>query len=65
MDEQRGVRCARGLGLTVIRTPLIYADAKILGLVDSVREKLEELRARGFRLSARHQEAILRELGEW
>jgi hypothetical protein len=48
MDEQRGGRCARGLGLTVIRTPLIYADAKSLGLVDSVREKLEELRARGF-----------------
>ena len=44
MDEQRGVRCARLRGMTVIRTPLIYADAKILGLIGSVREKLDELR---------------------
>jgi hypothetical protein len=39
MDERRGVRCARLRGMTVIRTLLIYADAKILGLVGSVREK--------------------------
>ena len=28
MDERRGVLCARQRGITVIRTPLIYADAK-------------------------------------
>jgi predicted nucleic acid-binding protein len=64
MDERRGVRCARSRGLTVIRTPLIYADAKILGLIGSVREKLDELRSHGFRLSNRHYERILQELGE-
>ena len=64
MDEQRGVRCARLRGMTVIRTPLIYADAKILGLIGSVREKLDELRTHGFRLSGRHYELILQELGE-
>jgi predicted nucleic acid-binding protein len=64
MDEQRGVRCARLRGITVIRTPLIYADAKILGLIGSVREKLDELRSQGFRLSDRHYELILQELGE-
>lgn len=64
MDEQRGVRCARMRGLTVIRTPLIYADAKILGLVSSVRQKLEDLRAQGLHLSDRHFEMILKELGE-
>ena len=47
MDERRGVRCARSRGLVVIRTPLIYADAKILGLIGSVQEKLDELRSRG------------------
>ena len=31
MDEQRGVTCARARLLTVIRTPLIYADARMLG----------------------------------
>jgi hypothetical protein len=64
MDERRGVRCARARGITVIRTPLIYADAKILGLIGGVREKLDDLRMRGFRLSDRHYELILKELGE-
>lgn len=64
MDERRGVRCARSRGITVIRTPLIYADAKILGLIGSVKEKLDELRSRGFRLFEPHYERILQELGE-
>ena len=34
-------------GMVVIRTPLIYADAKILGLIVNVKEKLE-LRFYGF-----------------
>ncbi len=64
MDEQRGVRCARLRGMTVVRTPLIYAEAKGLGLIASVRDKLDELRLCGFRLSNRHYELILQELGE-
>ncbi len=64
MDERRGVECARSRGLVVIRTPLIYADARILGLVGSVRAKLDELRANGFHLSDRHYEMIVEELGE-
>ena len=64
MDEQRGVRCARLRGMIVIRTPLIYADARIRGLVGSVREKLDQLRTLGFRLSDSHYERILREIGE-
>jgi hypothetical protein len=63
-DERRGVRCARLRGLTVIRTPLIYADAKLLGLVTSVRDKLDQLRSCGFRWSGQHYEQVLRELGE-
>ena len=35
MDERRGVRCARLRGATVIRTPMSYADAKVLGLIGS------------------------------
>jgi predicted nucleic acid-binding protein len=64
MDEKRGVQCARSRGIVVIRTPVIYADAKIRGLVGSLREKLDELRSHGFRLSNRHYEQILKELGE-
>lgn len=64
MDEQRGVRCARSRGLSVVRTPMIYAEAKLAGLIGSVRQKLDELRDQGFRLSDRHYEMILDELGE-
>ena len=64
MDERRGVRCARSRGITVIRTPMIYADAKLLGLISSVRVKLDDLRSQGFRLSDRHYDLILKELGE-
>jgi predicted nucleic acid-binding protein len=64
MDERQGVSCARSRGMTVIRTPMIYAQAKILGLIGNVREKLDGLRSRGFRLADRHYEQILREIGE-
>ena len=64
MDDRRGVKCARSRGLTVIRTPLIYADAKILGLIDDLRQKLDDMRANGYRLSDHHYEMILKELGE-
>jgi uncharacterized protein len=40
MDERRGVRCARQRGIEVVRTPLIYAQAKTLGLVSNVRRNL-------------------------
>ena len=43
---------------------MIYADAKILGLIPSIRTKLDDLRRQGFRLSDRHYDLILSELGE-
>ena len=64
MDERQGVRCARLRGMTVIRTPMIYAEAKILGLIESVREKFDGLRSKGFRLADRHYEQILQEVAE-
>jgi len=64
MDERRGVQCARSRGVVIIRTPLIYANAKILGLIGSVQDKLDKLRSHGFRLSDRHYHQILKELGE-
>lgn len=64
MDERRGVRCARSRGLTVTRTPMIYASAKLLGLIPNAREKLNELRRVGFRLSEEHYRLILEEVGD-
>ena len=64
MDERRGVRCARSRGLAVTRTPMIYASAKILGMIESVAPKLDQLRRAGFRLSDEHCRLILNEVGE-
>jgi len=43
---------------------MIYAHAKILGLINSVQEKLDGLRSKGFRLADRHYEEILHEVAE-
>ena len=43
---------------------MIYADAKLRGLIQSVREKLDALRECGFRLSETHYEQILKEVGD-
>jgi predicted nucleic acid-binding protein len=64
MDEQDAVLHARGAGITVIRTPMIYAEAKLHGLIRSVGEKLNELRDNGFWLTPQHYESILKKVGE-
>ena len=64
MDEQQAVACARRLGIRVVRTPLIYAEAKLRGLIPSVRVKLDALREHGFWLKEQAYLAVLREAGE-
>lgn len=64
MDDQRGVSCARASGLTVTRTPLIYAEAKLRGWIPTVQEKLDALRENGFRLKDQHYRLVLAKLGE-
>jgi predicted nucleic acid-binding protein len=38
LDEQNAVLHARSAGITVIRTPMIYAEAKLRGLIPSREE---------------------------
>lgn len=64
MDEQDAVVHARSAGITVIRTPMIYAEAKLRGLIPSVGEKLDQLRRNGFWLKSQHYESILKKVGE-
>ena len=64
LDDRRAVSYARELGLTVTRTPLIYAEAKLRGWIPSVREKLDALRTKGFRLRDDHYRLVLEKLGE-
>ncbi|MEK7404980.1 MAG: hypothetical protein AAB225_07715 [Acidobacteriota bacterium] len=64
LDDRRAVICAGQRGLTVLRTPAFYAMAKALGLVASVRQKLEALRREGFYLRQSDFEQIVRAAGE-
>jgi len=64
MDERRAVEFARSLGLTVFRTGTVYVAAKRAGLIDSVRTKLDGLRAGGFWLKDQDYAAIVRLCGE-
>jgi predicted nucleic acid-binding protein len=64
VDEQDAVVLARSSGITVVRTPMIYARAKLEGLILSVREKLDQLRSCGFWLKPEHYDSILSAIGE-
>ena len=64
LDEQRAVEYARSLQLNVVRTPGIYAAARKAGWIDSVRERLDRLRAAGFWLRDRDYTAVLDACGE-
>jgi predicted nucleic acid-binding protein len=64
VDEQRAVALARRLGLPVVRTTALYVAAKRLGLLETVRPKLDALRAFGFWLSDAGYASVLRAAGE-
>ena len=64
MDDSDAVATARLLGLNVIRTPGIYRLAKEQGRIPSLRDKLDQLRAAGFRLKDTHYKKILGSAGE-
>jgi uncharacterized protein len=64
LDDRRAVRYARSLGLSVTRTPIIYAEAKLRGWIPNVREKLDALRKKGFRLTEHDYRLVLAKLGE-
>jgi predicted nucleic acid-binding protein len=63
-DDRRAVAFARQGGFSVIRTPALYARGKTLGLVPTVREKLDALRREGFCLKDSDYEQILRAVDE-
>jgi len=64
LDEERAVAYARRLGMNVLRTVGVYMEAKRLGLIPSVREKLDRLRQEGFWLKEKDYEAILKRARE-
>jgi len=59
LDEQRAVEYARSLQLNVVRTPSIYVAARKAGWIDSVRERLDRLRAARYGLSVADLQEIV------
>jgi predicted nucleic acid-binding protein len=64
MDDRRAVQYARSLGFLVVPTLSIYIRAKRAGAIRNVREKADQLRATGFRLSEPDYRAVLEVAGE-
>ena len=64
LDDDQAVKRARELGFAVRRTPGILALAKEQGLITSVKEHLDALRAKGLWLSDRAYRRILRDMRE-
>jgi predicted nucleic acid-binding protein len=64
LDDQRGVRYARGVGIAVTRTPVIYGEAKLRGWIPNVQEKLDALPKLGFRLKDQDYRLVLAKVGE-
>lgn len=64
MDDERAVQEARSQGLVVLRTPALYIAAKQHGWIERVQPKLDQLRAKGFRLRESHYEMILKDAAE-
>lgn len=64
LDEDRAVRHARALGLSVLRTVGVLLQAKTQHLLPEVKPPLDTLRTLGFRLSAQVYQQALQYAGE-
>ena len=64
LDEARAVRCAREMGVPVLRTVGLLLQAKTQGHLASVQPALDQLRIAGFRLSESVYQAALRHTNE-
>ena len=64
LDDERASKIARSLGLTKTGTIGILIAAKKLGWISEVTSVLVDLRATGFRMSARLYQAARAQAGE-
>ena len=64
IDDRKGRKFAYELGLTIIGTVGIIVDAKLAGIIPSVRPILAKIRTTNFRFTARLELLILKKAGE-
>lgn len=64
LDERKGRKVAKRLGLKVIGTLGLIVRAKQKGIIPSGKEVLDKLENHGFWLSERMKKSLLKKLGE-
>ena len=64
IDELKGRKLARQLGLNITGTLGVIADAKIREHITSIKPLLQKIRQTNFRLSESLEKAILKQVGE-
>ena len=64
IDELKGRKFAQQLGISVIGTIGLIVDAKLAGIIPSVKDLLEKIKSTNFRISQQLELAILAKAGE-
>ena len=64
IDDLKGRKLALQLGLTIIGTIGVIVDAKLAGIISSVKPILSKIKATNFRITEQLEQLILRTVGE-
>lgn len=64
IDDLKGRKFANQLGLTIIGTIGVIVDAKLAGIIPSVKPILEKIKATNFRITEQLEFLILKQAGE-
>lgn len=64
IDDRKGRKFAHQLGLTIIGTVGVIVDAKLAGIIPSVKPILSKIRTTNFRITERLELLILKKAGE-
>lgn len=64
IDDLKGRRFAHQLGLTIIGTIGVIVDAKLTGIINSIKPILAKIKATDFRITEQLESLILKRAGE-
>ncbi len=64
IDDLKGRKYAQNLGLQIIGTIGIIVDAKLLGIIPSIKPLLEKIKRTNFRISVTVEKILLEKAGE-
>ena len=64
IDDLKGRKFANQIGLTIIGTIGVIVDAKLAGIIPSVKPVIEKIRSTNFRITDQLEAIILKRAGE-